>query len=67
MPCLLLYAATGMGKTKILRKFRRDHPDCFDDKIGVQRMPIVALQMPPEPDEKSFYSQILTSLSVFLN
>jgi hypothetical protein len=56
-----------MGKTKILRKFRRDHPDCFDDKIGVQRMPIVALQMPPEPDEKSFYSQILTSLSVFLN
>ena len=62
MPCLLLYAATGMGKTKILRKFRRDHPECFDEKIGVQRMPIVALQMPPEPDEKSFYSQILTSL-----
>ena len=27
MPCLLLYAATGMGKTKILRKFRREHPD----------------------------------------
>jgi hypothetical protein len=27
MPCLLLYAATGMGKTKILLKFRREHPD----------------------------------------
>jgi len=37
MPCLLLYAATGMGKTKILRKFRREHPDAFDDKAGVQR------------------------------
>jgi hypothetical protein len=63
MPCLLLYAATGMGKTKILRKFRREHPDTFDDKAGVQRMPVVALQMPPEPDEKSFYTQLLASLN----
>jgi type II secretory pathway predicted ATPase ExeA len=62
MPCLLLYAATGMGKTKILRKFRREHPDAFDDRAGVQRMPVVALQMPPEPDEKSFYTQLLASL-----
>ena len=62
MPCLLLYASTGMGKTKILRKFRREHPDAFDDKAGVQRMPVVALQMPPEPDEKSFYTQLLASL-----
>ena len=62
MPCLLLHAATGMGKTKILRKFRRNHPDSFDDKMGVQNMPVVALQMPPEPDEKSFYSQIMSAL-----
>ena len=26
MPCLLLYGATGMGKTKIIRKFTREHP-----------------------------------------
>ena len=26
MPCLLIYGATGMGKTKILRKFERRHP-----------------------------------------
>nr|WP_261330857.1 TniB family NTP-binding protein [Rhizobium leguminosarum] len=25
MPCLLIYGATGMGKTKIIRKFLRDH------------------------------------------
>lgn len=62
MLCLLLYAATGMGKTKILRKFRREHPDAFDDTAGIQRMPVVALQMPPEPDEKSFYTQLLASL-----
>jgi type II secretory pathway predicted ATPase ExeA len=62
MPCLLLYAATGMGKTKILRKFRREHPAAFDDRAGIQRMQLVALQMPPEPDEKSFYTQLLSSL-----
>jgi Bacterial TniB protein len=43
MPCLLLYAATGMGKTKILRKFRREHPDAFDDRAGV-RMPTRVLR-----------------------
>jgi Cdc6-like AAA superfamily ATPase len=34
MPCLLLYGATGMGKTKILRKFLRDHPTTFDNRLG---------------------------------
>ena len=29
MPCLLLYGATGMGKTKILKKFIRSHHYCF--------------------------------------
>ena len=62
MPCLLLHAATGMGKTKLLRKFRRTHPPVFDSTIGVQKMQIVAMQMPPEPDEKSFYTQLLSSL-----
>ena len=62
MPCLLLYAATGMGKTKLLRKFRREHPAIFDERAGIQRMQIVAMQMPPEPDEKSFYTQLLASL-----
>jgi type II secretory pathway predicted ATPase ExeA len=28
----------------------------------VQRMQIVAMQMPPEPDEKSFYTQLLSSV-----
>jgi len=34
MPCLLLYGDTGMGKTKIIRKFLRDHPACFDKGTG---------------------------------
>lgn len=35
MPCLLLYGDTGMGKTKIIRKFLRDHQPIFDRGTGV--------------------------------
>jgi uncharacterized protein YjiS (DUF1127 family) len=63
MPCLLLFGATGMGKTKILKKFMRDHPMAFNSKTGINGIPLVALQMPPEPDEKAFYLQILNALN----
>jgi hypothetical protein len=49
-----------MGKTKLLRKFRRTHPPVFDSTVSVQRMQIVAMQMPPEPGEKPFYTQLLS-------
>jgi replication-associated recombination protein RarA len=57
MPCLLLYGATGMGKTQILKKFIRSHP-----AAGPASMPIVLMQMPPEPDEKSFYLELLHAM-----
>src|SRR5271166_3025648 len=50
MPCLLIYGATGMGKTKIIRKFVRDHPPVFDRATGVTSMPVVTFQMPPSPE-----------------
>jgi hypothetical protein len=62
MPCLLLFGATGMGKTKILRKFLRDHPPVFDDHMGVTRSQVVSMQMPPDPDEKAFYEELLGTL-----
>ena len=55
MPCLLLFGATGMGKTKIVRKFLREHPPTFDSQVGVTKSVVVSTQMPPDPDEKSFY------------
>ena len=55
MPALLIYGGTGMGKTKILRKFIRDYPAAFDDSVGITHMRVIHMQMPPEPDEKSFY------------
>ena len=62
MPCLLLYGDTGMGKTKIVRKFLRDHPARFDAQTGVTTMPVVAMQMPPEPIERDVYSELLAAL-----
>jgi len=62
MPCVLLYGDTGMGKTKIIRKFLRDHPARFDSATGVTTMPVVAMQMPAEPIERDVYGELLASL-----
>lgn len=62
MPCLLLYGDTGMGKTKIVRKFLRDHPASFDRGTGVTTMPVVAMQMPAEPVERDIYGELLAAL-----
>lgn len=62
MPCLLLYGDTGIGKTKIIRKFLRDHPPRFDRSTGVTTMPVVAMQMPAEPIERDVYGELLSAL-----
>ena len=49
MPCLLIYGPTGIGKTKVIRKFLRDHPAVFDRATGGTSIPVVAFQMPPQP------------------
>lgn len=64
MPCLLLYGDTGMGKTKIIRKFLRDHPAVFDESTGVTTMPVVVMQMPAEPLERDVYGELLNALGV---
>ncbi|KAA0678296.1 AAA family ATPase [Roseomonas genomospecies 6] len=62
MPCLLLYGDTGMGKTMIVRCFTRAHPSSFDRTSGMTTMPVVAFQMPPEPDEADFYGELFAAL-----
>jgi hypothetical protein len=63
MPCLLLYGDTGMGKTKIIRKFLRDHQPIFDRGTGVTSMPVVAMQMPAEPVERDVYGELVNAMS----
>jgi Bacterial TniB protein len=62
MPCLLLYGDTGMGKTKIIRKFLRDHQPIFDRGSGVTSMPVVAM-LPAEPVERDVYGELLNAMS----
>lgn len=62
MPCLLLYGETGIGKTKIIRKFTRDHPPTFNEATGVSTMPVVSFQMPPAPDERDVYEELFSSI-----
>jgi hypothetical protein len=51
MPCLVIYGGTGMGKTRVVQKFLRDHRAHFDRKLGRTRVPVVSIQMPPAHEE----------------
>ena len=62
MPCLVLHGDSNIGKTLITAKFRRQHPSAFDDAMGVDHHPIVAMQMPATPDQHRFYSALLFEL-----
>lgn len=50
MPCLAVHGDSNIGKTLIVSKLRREHPNTFDDLKGVERQQIVAMQMPATPD-----------------
>ena len=62
MPCLLIYGDTGMGKTKIVRKFERAHPPKFCQGTGVDHRPVVVAQVPSEPIERDLYRELLSSM-----
>jgi Bacterial TniB protein len=62
MPCLVIYGATGMGKTRIIQKFLRDNRTHFDKKLGRTRLPVVSIQMPPSPSERDLYEELLAAM-----
>jgi len=62
MPCLLIYGDTGMGKTKIVRKFERAHPPKFCQVTGVDHRTVVVAQVPSEPIERDLYRELLSSM-----
>jgi Bacterial TniB protein len=62
MPSIAIYGDSGMGKTMIMEKFRREHPPLFDGDAGVERSRVLALQMAGKPGERRLYAQILTAL-----
>src|SRR6516165_6134297 len=57
-----IYGSTGMGKTRIMQKFLRDHRAHFDKKLGRTRLPVVSIQMPPTPYPRDLYEEILVAM-----
>jgi hypothetical protein len=63
MPNLLLVGPSNNGKTMIIEKFRRTHlPDERAPLKQAVNVPILKVQMPSSPDERSFFTGILAAL-----
>lgn len=60
MPNLLIFGASGMGKTMIIEKFVRAHPLSFDERSGIHHRPVIVVQMVASPDEGRFYHRLLS-------
>lgn len=63
MPCLLLFGATGMGKSEILHRFAELHTASYDERAGLTTMPVVVVQMPPQPTEDEFYTELMLAMN----
>lgn len=63
MPCLLVAAASGNGKSSLLRTFAAAHaPHLGADDRAV--MPVVLMEMPEKPTDGLFWSDLLDALNV---
>jgi Cdc6-like AAA superfamily ATPase len=64
MPNLLLVGPTNNGKTMITEKFRRSHPgrEATTTETGTAEVSVLRVQMPPAPNERRFFSAVLSAL-----
>lgn len=63
MPCLLLFGSTGMGKSEILNRFAELHVTTYDKRAGMTTMPVVVVQMPLQPTEEEFYTELMLAMN----
>ncbi len=63
MPCHVLLAASGNGKSTVLERFRLRHPPTVREDGGGS-MPVVLMQMPDKPTEAKFWSGLLSGMRV---
>jgi Cdc6-like AAA superfamily ATPase len=64
MPCMLLHGDSNIGKTMIVEKFVRDHPNICNEFNEVEVRKTVHLQMPANPCDDKLYAQIIEGLGV---
>lgn len=63
MPNLLLVGDSGNGKSTIIERFRDQHPIAVQP-TGEPLAPLVVMNMPSEPSETRFWSELLTALKI---
>ncbi|WOJ91177.1 TniB family NTP-binding protein [Methylocapsa polymorpha] len=59
MASVAIYADSGMGKTMLMQHFLDQHKAAFDRTAGIERIPVLSMQMVSRPSEKRFYTQIM--------
>lgn len=62
MPNLLLVGETNNGKTTLVERFTRMHPEKEGPENEGIIVPVLSIQAPPVPDEARFYNSILEKL-----
>jgi len=65
MPNLLLIGPTNNGKSMIIEKFRRSHPPIAH--ADREEIPVLAVQMPSDPNVARFYTALMTALGAPLH
>lgn len=64
MPSLLIHGESNIGKSMIIQKFLRDHPQReFNHDTGMLELDVLAVEMPSAPTERRFYGQLLLALN----
>ena len=63
-PGLAIYGHSGMGKTMLVEKFRRDHPPAFNSAVGFETSPVLAISLTSWPTERRVYAQLLMAPGV---
>ena len=62
MPSMLLYGDSDIGKTMIVDKFVRDHPNICNQFGEVEARKVLRLQMPSKPNDGRLYAKIIDGL-----
>ncbi|WP_246750655.1 TniB family NTP-binding protein [Martelella lutilitoris] len=66
-PGLAIYGHSGMGKTMLVEKFKRDHPPVINHSTGVESMPVLAITLTSRPTERRIYGQLLMAMGASIN
>jgi hypothetical protein len=56
-----------MGKTMLVKKFRRDHPPVVNSNTGSEAVPVLAITLTSRPTERRIYGQLLMALGASVN